>query len=64
MEKTIGFYPHINKVYKEELDPDDNYNSYRIVDTRDSSVHRTGILTRRDAVNQLVSLNFRFGVVY
>ena len=51
------FYPNFPKRYKSQLNP--QKNCYEIIDTKDNSVHRTGISTRKDAENQLVSLNFR-----
>ena len=52
-----GFYPTFPKRYKSKLNA--KKNCYEIIDTKTNTVHRTNISTRKDAENQLVSLNFR-----
>jgi len=64
-----GFYPPTNKVFYAKLNP--KKNCYEIFEKRYTEstyqrydvLHRSNISTRKDAENQLVSLNFNKGVV-
>ena len=66
-----GFYPRTKQVYK--VRRNNEKECYEIVYCSEQKVgepcsnwmvHRSGITTRRDANNQCVALNSRFGVVY
>jgi len=52
-----GFYPSFPKRYNVKFNG--KKNCYEIIDTKTKKVFRSGISTRTDAVNQIVSLNFR-----
>lgn len=60
MGKLSGFYPKFKKKYFIKPNPKNGTYSIMYWGSKDIlMVHRTGISTRRDAENQLKSLNFR-----
>ncbi len=56
---TGGFYPYKVRRYKSKLNA--KLNCYEIIDTWSGTPVRSGISTRKDAENQLVGLNFKYG---
>lgn len=53
-----GFYPRTKEVYKAKLNSVTGEYEIFYKDT----LYRSGISTRRDAINQVNALNLRFGV--
>ena len=64
MATLSGFYPPTKQVYNVRRNPHLGcYEIYRYNKQDTLIIHRSGISTRKDANNQCVALNFRFGGV-